>query len=282
MPRTARPNRPRVFLSFAGDDRPGAVLLGKELEARRLDTFIDSKNVPVGHDIVLSINDGLAQSDYYVLLWSRHTVDRAYVDVEWSAALSRELNERRSFLFTVRLDETKLPPLLAPRKYLDFRGDWAAVADGLVAAWCQDNAVDVPVVPAPNPTASNGGTGPAIALFIRNRELSVAHVIKVPATVAEDELESLVREALSLPTSVTALGGAFETRFQYRLTHGDEPLSRLRDGSLIDLEVSVEWRDPKGPVAAGDYRACPLDKVTPAMRRAALNAAFGHLRPRSS
>jgi hypothetical protein len=280
MPRTARPNRPRVFLSFAGDNRPAAIVFGKELEARRLDTFIDSQSIPAGRDIVLSINDGLAQSDYYVLLWSRHAVDRTYVEAEWSAALSRELNDRRSFLFTVRLDDTELPLLLAPRKYLDFRGDWAAVADELVATWCQDNAVDVPVLPAPSPPAGNGGAGPAIALFIRNLDLSVAHVIRVPATVAEDELESLVCEALSLPTNVTTLDGAFETRFQYRLTHGDKPLSQLRDGSVIDLEVSVEWRDPKGPVAAGSYRALPLEKVTPAMRRAALASAFRHLRPR--
>ncbi|MGH3971739.1 MAG: toll/interleukin-1 receptor domain-containing protein [Pseudonocardiaceae bacterium] len=171
-------NRPRVFLSFAGNDRITAERLRRDLREREIEAFV----FPPAGNIVLDINRALTQSDYFVLLWSRACRDRPWVDAEWSAAFARELQERRSFLFIVRLDTTPLPSLLAPRQYLDaVGGDWDELVNELAASWHRDMSVGEPVLPAPQPPgADNGGIQRTIVLYVRNRALSVAHTVAVP------------------------------------------------------------------------------------------------------
>ena len=72
--------RPKVFLSFAGKDRPHAESLRDELEARNVNAYLDEYEISPGDNIVSAINDALATSDYYVLLWSANTPTRDWVD----------------------------------------------------------------------------------------------------------------------------------------------------------------------------------------------------------
>ncbi len=182
--------------------------LRQDLKECDIEAFVFSP----GGNLVLDINRALTQSDYFVLLWSRASRDRPWVDAEWSAAFARELQERRSFLFIVRLDKTPLPPLLAPRQYVDaFDNNWGELVGELAAIWHRDRAVGEPVLPAPHSAAKNDGEGkrPIIVLYIRNRALSVAHVIAVPKESKGQELESLVRKhsALSLTCGFEVDGG---------------------------------------------------------------------------
>jgi hypothetical protein len=124
-----------VFLSFAGSDRAMAKCLAGDLEMYGVEAFYDARDIAIGGNVVLSINRAMAESHYYVLLWSANCVDRPWVDEEWAAAYTREINEGRSFLFVVRLDETPLPPLLAARRYLDGVHDWPSVARDLAGTW---------------------------------------------------------------------------------------------------------------------------------------------------
>ena len=286
MPPTAHPDRPRVFLSFAGDDRPKAVLLAEELRARGVDTFVDAQSVRLGEDFVLAINRALDESDYYVLLWSKHCDDRPFVDAEWTAAFCRELAGRKAFLFVVRLDDGVPPTLLATRKYLDARDDWTMVADVLTATWSADLDAAATVHPAPVPSAVDDGR-PLISLRIRNRALAVAHVVDVPAESTGRELEDLVRVALALPEEETRFGGTVGMRFHYRLKTGDDPIPDLplaqvcvTDGSVVDIEVRMETFGPDGTFARSTFRLGGSTAVNPAMIRTLLHSALGHLFPR--
>ncbi|MCS7478529.1 toll/interleukin-1 receptor domain-containing protein [Umezawaea endophytica] len=285
MPLTAHPDRPRVFLSFAGDDRPKAVLLAEQLRARGVDSFVDALGIKLGEDYVLAINRALDESDYYVLLWSRHCDDRPFVDAEWTAAFCRELAGRRAFLFVVRLDDRVPPTLLSTRRYLDAEDDWAVVADQLTAAWKADSSVAATVLPVPVPSAVDGG-GPSISLHVRNRALSVAHVLDVPAEATGEELHVLVRTALALPDEETRFGGAVGLRFFYQLKSGDdhipdEPLARvgITDGATIDIEVRMESFGPDGSFARSTFRRGEATAATPAMVRTLVRSALGHLFP---
>jgi hypothetical protein len=194
----AEAHPPQVFVSFAGSDRAMADRLRDDLRKRD----IEVSNFPLGGNLVLDINRELAQSDYFVLLWSQAAVNRQWVDAEWSAAFARELRERRSFLFIVRLDRTPLPPLLAPRQYLDAAGNnWNDLVNELVTTWLRDRAAGEPVLPAPYPPTTDNGGGERrnIVLYVRNRALSVAHVIAVPEKSTGFQLLSLVRVTLALP-----------------------------------------------------------------------------------
>ncbi|MDQ2881916.1 MAG: TIR domain-containing protein [Actinomycetota bacterium] len=279
---------PRVFLSFAGPDRATAERFREDLRQRDIEAFVFQQ----GKNLVLDINQALAQSDYFVLLWSQAAVDRRWVDAEWSAAFARELAQRRSFLFIVRLDMAPLPPLLAPRHYLDaVDSDWGELVNELVASWRGDRAVGEPVLPAPCSTGTTNGEGGrrSIVLRVRNRALSVAHVIAVPEESTGQQLERLVRVALALPDVEKKFGGAVGMRFYYQLHGAGGQISgdgatlaelRIADGDTIDLVVQVESFGPSGSTSAVTYRQGSATRLSPATTRSLVNSAFNHLIPR--
>ncbi len=277
---------PRVFVSYAGNDRVTAERFRQDLRERDIEAFV----FPAGGNLVLDINRALTQSDYFVLLWSQASVDRPWVDAEWSAAFARELQERRSFLFIVRLDMTPLPPLLAPRQYLDaFDNNWDALVNELAAIWHRDRAVGDPVLPAPRSPATDNGEveRPTIVLYVHNRALSVAHVIAVPTESTGRDLESLVCAALALPDIEEKFGGAVGMRFYYQLKNDGKPIRfdntlvelHITDGATIELEVEVESFGPTGSTPIIRYRQGASTGLSPAATRFLINSAFGHLIP---
>lgn len=280
---------PRVFVSYAGNDRATAERLRHDLRECDIEAFVFAP----GGNLVLDINRALAQSDYFVLLWSTAAVDRPWVAAEWSAAFARELQERRSFLFIVRLDRTPLPALLAARQYLDaVDNNWNELVSELVASWLRDRAVGEPVLPAPGlTTAENGADGRHnIVLYVRNRALSVAHVIAAPRDSTGQRLHNLVHSALALPDVETKFGGAIGMRFYYQLYNTGEPILddgrnltelHIADGDTIDLEVQVESFGPQGSSPVATYRkgASASTILSPATTRSLINSAFGHLIP---
>jgi hypothetical protein len=290
MRHTRRTSRPQVFLSFAGNDREKAKRLHDDLVDRGMDTFVDERNVAIGDNFVLAVNQRITQSDYFVLLWSQYSVDRPWVEAEWSSAFARELRERRSFFFVVRLDATPLPILLTPRRYLDAFSNWDGMVVELVSTWHRDRAVGEPVLPAPHSTilSTHSTQRPTLFLYVRNRALSVAHLVAVPEDSTGQHLENLVRDALALPDIETSFKGTVGIRFYYQLKKSGTvipvdgtklPELHIADGSIIDLEVQVEPFGPEGASPAITYRKGSLMRLSPTTTRSLISSAFGHLIP---
>lgn len=294
-------DRPQVFLSFAGHDRPTAERLADYLRGHGLRTFLDAQQIPTGGNFVAAINDALGQSRYYVLLWSRHTAARDWVTAEWTAALHREVLERRAFLFVVRLDDSQVPWLLAPRLYLKaHRADeLPAVAGALAETWQRDRAERLPVLPAPEPPDTDAvPPDEAMEVYIRNRGLSVLHTVLVPATATGAELRKSAGAELRLPTGVPALADIVNTRFDYEYSVDDRPLTDeplvdqgVTAHRVIDLLVSVAVLSHGDLVSTWTLRGdptprepAPVDSRLPAGLTARtldtlLAAAFKHLEP---
>ena len=283
---------PRVFLSYAGSDQAVALRLGQDLARAGIDTFVAERSIAPGGNWVLAIEHALSQSDYYVLLWSHAAVDRPWVTAEWSAALARELDERRLFLFVVRLDQSPVPRLLAARRYLDaFDHNWNSAVEELIATWRRDWAAGregIHVFPAPRPPAAgDAGQHPMIVLYVRNSALKVEHVLAVPEQSTGEELRRCVRHALALPDIVERFEGRVGMRFSYQLRYGPDllpptatlPSLGITDGAVLGLEVHVAPFGPTGPSATVTYRGAPPPGLPAATGRHLINAAFGHLTP---
>jgi hypothetical protein len=260
--------------------------LADDLEVYGVAAFFDARDVVLGGNVVLSINRAMAESQYYVLLWSANCVDRPWVDAEWAAAFAREINEQRSFFFIVRLDETPLPPLLAVRRYLDGIHDWPGVARELACAWHDDLDIGTPVFPPPD--AEPKPERSVLTVRVRNQAMTMTHVVGVPPDSTGVDLLASVHKALSLPTSTTQLDGAVKVHFKYRLLFEGEPLDEspipaqgIADGAVVDLEVQVRVSGPDGPIGEKVYRA--PDDAPPGVSgrtiRTVVNTAFSHLLP---
>lgn len=279
-------SRPKVFLSFAGNDRAMAERLADDLEMYGVEAFYDARDVALGGNVVLSINRAIADSHYYVLLWSGNCVERPWVDEEWAAAYAKEINEKRSFLFIVRLDQTPLPPLLAVRRYLDGIHNWPAVARDLAYTWLDDLDTGTPVFPPPDPEPQTERSIRVVR--VRNQVFGMTHVIGVPPESTGVDLLPAIRTALALPSSATQLDGAVKVHFNYRLLHEnkpvtDEPIAAqgITDSATLDLEIQVQATGPDGPIGDRVYRSA--DDAVPGVSEktvfAMVNAAFAHLLP---
>jgi hypothetical protein len=276
--------RPKVFLSFAGNDRVIARRLADDLERYGVEAFYDARDVALGGNVVLSINRAMAESHYYVLLWSANCVDRPWVGEEWAAAYAMEIHLERSFLFIVRLDETPLPPLLAVRRYLNGIRDWPAVARDLADAWLDDVDTGTPVFPPPDPVPQIERS--ALVVRIRNQALVMTHVIGIPPESTGHDLLPTIRTALALPAS--ELNGTMRTQFTYRLLHDGEPVrdgpitaQGITEGATLDLEIQVLAIGPDGPFGERVYRRAedPIPSASDRAIRAMVNTAFAHLTP---
>lgn len=273
-------DQPRVFISFAGTDRPMAERLGEELAQRGIEPFVDVVGIVAGDNIVLAIERAITQSDFFVLLWSQHTVERPWVTHEYTIALGRDLDHEPAFLFVVRLDDTPVPLSLSMRKYLDVSIGWGTVADQLTAAWRRDLAVGLRVLPAPEPQPARESD---MVLYVRNRAFSVAHLVSVVPSPTAEQLMDTVRAALRLPDKVTELNGKVGMTFRYRLAADGEPIvdaTRLAAGDVIDLEVEVEPWGPGGQLSRYTFWDDGPAGPQPAMIRKLINTGLGHLRPR--
>lgn len=277
----------KIFLSFAGSDRGKARVLAEALQDalhhRRCTTFVDDDSMPFGTNVVSAIEHALKQSHYFVLLWSEHTASRQYVEIEWTAALVREVNQRRSFLFVVRLDDADLPHTLAPRRFLNGADDLRAVAEQLAADWDRDRSMNNVVLPTP--VAAPAGE---LTLYVRNRAYSTAHVLHAAAGSTGTQLAQRIALALDLPDGQVRFNGLVGVRFTYSFQHKGTPLADGRldgqgvhDDSVIDLVITTEVISGEQPVATFQLRdARPSaqgfsDRVV----RSLVNDALAHLRP---
>lgn len=261
--------RPKVFLSFAEEDRAHAEKLRADLEERNVEAYLDETGTTPGG----TVGDELATSDYHVLLWSEHTAGREWVTDEWVAAVSQEVTRRRAFLFLVRLDEAPLPPLLAPRKHIDL----VDATDRLVATWRTDRKSELPVFPQPVPPVPDG---PTTAISVRSHDLGVTHVVMVPLHVTGAELYQAVFDALRLPTDQATFDGATGMRFSYELFQQNASVPANQStvelaSDVVDIAVRVE------PLGAGSTHREPRadEGLDVDQQRMLLVAAFRHLLP---
>jgi hypothetical protein len=260
--------------------------LADDLENYDVEAFYDARDVALGGNVVLSINRAMAESHYYVLLWSGNCVDRPWVGEEWAAAYAREINEERSFLFIVRLDETPLPPLLAVRRYLDGIHDWPSVARDLADAWLDDLDTGTPVFPPPEPEPETERS--ILVMRVRNQALVMTHVIGVLPETTGPDLLLTIRKALALPGFQSQFDGAMKIHFSYRLMHEGEPVGDapilaqgIAEGATLDLEIQVQATGPDGPFGEKVYRGVEdsMPGVSEQSIRAMVKSAFGHLMP---
>lgn len=286
------PQSVKIFFSFAGEDRPHARQLAVDLAPYGVHSFIDSTSIEPGANIVEVIGRNLDQSDYFVLLWSKNTVNRSWVTAEWSVALLRSLNERRSLLYVVRLDDTPTPVILAPYKYLDAFEDWGTAVAALAKAWHVDRSMVFPVLPTPQPEPRPRPSGSGTAtLLVRNNYLSVVHKLRDVSTAETGPaLLDLIAWELQLPERVPELDRILDTRLRYELELAgrpltDQPLAEqgIVADSTIDLLIQVDLLSRGNTLSTWTLRTEPPavgpDMLTEYQVRAILDRAFRHLKP---
>lgn len=113
----------RIFISHSTKDGSFVSLLNERLEEARFETWVSEISIAPGTNWVEEINKGLAGADLVLLIWSPNAAASEATTREWSAALAREITERRIRLGVVMLKQCPLPLLLVTKQYIDAQAD---------------------------------------------------------------------------------------------------------------------------------------------------------------
>lgn len=119
---------PKVFISHSHQDRGLVERLANDLLSNRILVWWDNWMIRVGDSLIRKIEEGISSSSYLCVVLTPASVSSAWVQEELSAALVRQLEEKRVFVMPVLAQDCEIPLFLRDKKYADFRTDYQ---DGL-------------------------------------------------------------------------------------------------------------------------------------------------------
>ena len=117
-----------AFLSHSSKDKAFVRKLAADLTKNGIVVWLDEQKVKVGDSIVDSVSQGLAESDYFVVILSEDSVSSEWVKRELNQALLKEIAAREVKVLPIKLGKCEIPALLNDKKYADFS---ASYSDGL-------------------------------------------------------------------------------------------------------------------------------------------------------
>ena len=106
-----------IFVSHAGADRGVADKLAADLRDAGHETKVDTHELNLGNDSIDFMNEAIADAHTVIILYSKHTIDARWQNLEINAAVWNEVAQDGGTCIVVKLDDSQLPPLLGPKLY---------------------------------------------------------------------------------------------------------------------------------------------------------------------
>lgn len=125
--RRAERTQERVaFISHSTRDKPFVRRLAADLVAHGVKVWLDEQRLLVGDSVPEKIAQGLAESDFFLIVVSADSVESEWVKKELSSALVHEIERRKVTVLPIRIDDAKMPNSIHDKLYADFRGSYEA------------------------------------------------------------------------------------------------------------------------------------------------------------
>ncbi|HXU34435.1 MAG TPA: toll/interleukin-1 receptor domain-containing protein [Thermoanaerobaculia bacterium] len=106
---------PTVFLCHASEDMDLARRIAEALQSAGIETFFDKWSISTGESIRQRIDEGLSGCTHFVVLLTKCSIDKPWVNAEIDAGFVRRVQGQCKFLpVRSNLDVDRLPPLLQP------------------------------------------------------------------------------------------------------------------------------------------------------------------------
>jgi hypothetical protein len=112
---------PKAFISHATGDAVFVEKLATDLRSSGVDAWYSEWEIRPGDSIRAKIDDGLSQCEIFVIILSKASIKRPWVQTELDAATIRKLDGRVQKIIPVKLDDCgEPPPLLGSLHGVDF------------------------------------------------------------------------------------------------------------------------------------------------------------------
>ena len=109
-----------AFISHSTKDKPFVRKLAADLVASGVKVWLDEQRILVGDSIPEKIAQGLAESDFFLIVVSENSVNSEWVKKELNSAIVHEIERRKVTVLPIKLDGAKMPETIHDKLYADF------------------------------------------------------------------------------------------------------------------------------------------------------------------
>ncbi len=241
----------RVYVCHASLDKPFVDRLVTDLAARSIPVWYDKLDLRIGESVPGAINAGLSDAKYFAIVLSKASVASAWVREELNAALMTQVARGGTFILPLLLEDCLIPPLLAHRKYADFRADYSVALSELLSIWGQDSDAclktsKATVHPWPDVEMSDQEF-----IYLHSTRFDKFFRMSCSLDWTANHTIDYLTETLALPWNVEVSSVGMKWCFSYDLRFNGKgiPLNtKLRDagiqvGAVVQIGISGTYED---------------------------------------
>ena len=130
--RVEHENERVAFISHSAKDKPFVRRLAADLVASGVKVWLDEQRILVGDSIPEKIAQGLAESDFFLIVVSQNSVASSWVKKELSSALVHEIERRKVTVLPIKMDDAQVPDTIKDKLYADFSHSYEDGLDKLL------------------------------------------------------------------------------------------------------------------------------------------------------
>jgi len=236
-----------VFISHASADSAKAAVVSQLLMQAEIVVRFDRQELLLGDSFLTFMERALASADYCLLLWSQSAAGTPWVQMEWEAALSRSVREKRSFLLVGRLEEVPPPVLLAPRLRVDLFPELQPGIGRILETWRADrsaeNETQRPVAGVAVPNHPEPGSA---TIYVTSEYFGITVPLDADLDTPAGVYLDRILNDFKLPRTLDYEGRG-GVRYGYRLMNTNRPLDRsiplagqdVKNKSILWLETTI-------------------------------------------
>ena len=238
-------------MSHASADKLFVDRLVADLAAKSIPVWYDKLDLLIGDSIPGSINAGLSESKYFAIVLSKASTASVWVREELNAALMRQVAQGGTFIIPILIEDCEIPPLLAHRRYADFRNDYNKALHELLSLW----GLDADACSAANKSTLHPWPdiemSDAEFVYLHSSRFDKFFKMSCSLDWTADRTIDYLTETLNLPWNVEVQSVGMKWSFSYGLRVNGKSIS-LRDtlrksgvhtGSVIQININGMYED---------------------------------------
>lgn len=114
----------KIFISHASKDKEFSRKLRNSLNEQNFDTWFDEDDILVGDDFIESIERGLEESDFIIIVLSRNFSKGPWAQKEYRTALTEQITNGKTKILPIKYKDSNPPPMLNSISHADFSKDF--------------------------------------------------------------------------------------------------------------------------------------------------------------
>jgi hypothetical protein len=241
----------KIFISHASADKPFVDKLVTDLAAKSIPVWYDKLDLRIGDSVPGAINSGLTDSKYFAIVLSKASTASTWVREELNAALMKQVAQGGTFILPILIEDCDIPPLLAHRRYADFRTDYNSALKDLLSLWGSDvdacsTASKSTVQPWPDIEMSD-----VEFVYLHSTRFDKFFKMSCSLSWTADRTIDYLTETLKLPWIVDVQSVGMKWSFIYGLRFNGKSIpldEKLRDagvctGSVVQIKINGRYED---------------------------------------